>query len=116
MDKLYKKAKRNAEYYLAEKLASDCTDGWFRYVKTLEDYAEPILISPAMAQEVLDANKVGEITPVEKENPTACISFSGKLIDGATVLKWISLGEKSRIVFFQFNILDKLFTNRTRPR
>jgi hypothetical protein len=107
MDKLYKKAKRNAEYYLAEKLANG-EDCWFRYVKTLEDYAEPVLISPAMAQEVLDANNVGEVTPVEKENPTVCISFNGKLLDGAGTLKWISLGEKSQIVFFQFNISDKL--------
>ena len=120
---LRKKALVNNRYYLSEKKADGGTNRWFRYVKTMDSYAEPVLVTPEMAQEVLDSdedfNLRKPIHPVTlqsladdlktgRTHPTISISFSGKLLDGRNVLQAIVLNKKSAIVFVSFNISDKL--------
>jgi hypothetical protein len=116
-------ALKNRNYYLSEKKADNGASKWFRYVRTMDTYSEPVLISPKMAQEMLDSDDDSSLRkPVspavleaiandlrrEKAHPTLSISFSGKLLDGRNVLQALLLNKKSAIVFVSFNISDKL--------
>jgi hypothetical protein len=112
-------AKKNQEYYLVEKEV-DNEDRWFRYIKTMESYSEPVLISPEMAKEILKAEddlrkpvdpRIVEAAARELNSEfhkTIAISFSGKLLDGRLVLEAICLNNQSAIVFISFNVSDKL--------
>lgn len=115
---LRKTAQKNQEYYLTEKEA-DKKDRWFRYVKTMESYAEAVLVSPEMAREVLktdnDLRKPVDLEIVKsvakefgENHKTIAISFSGKLLDGRVVLKAICFNNQEVVVFVSFNVSDKL--------
>ncbi len=114
---LTKKASENADYYLSEQRADGGADKWFRYVKSLENYAEPVLVTPEMAAELLesvknsfDLRKVAAKPSKRKkgEHPTVAISFSGRLLDGHSILKEIESKGTDEIVFFSFNVSDKI--------
>ena len=76
-------------------------------------------MSPKMAKEVLEGLEFREPTRFEtlrasvnnELSQTYCtvtISFSGRLLDGREVLEVIISSNKSAIVFFSFNVSDKL--------
>ena len=118
MSKLQKTAQKNQAYYLSEKEADNGQRQWFRYVKTMDAYSEPVLISQQMAQELL-GNDFSLRKPMEKKALRALvddlkqsqskisISFSGKLIEGHNVLQAI-VASDAAIVIVSFNISDKL--------
>ena len=118
MSKLQKTAQKNQAYYLSEKEADNGQRQWFRYVKTMDSYSEPVLISQQMAQELL-GNDFSLRKPMEKKALRALvddlkqsqskisISFSGKLIEGHNVLQAI-VASDAAIVIVSFNISDKL--------
>lgn len=110
---------RNRNYYLAEKRADDGKQSWHRYVKSLDTYSEPILVSPEMAKEVLENEDFKKPTRFEtlgvlvnneisQTYRTVTFSFSGRLLDGQQVLEVIVASDKSVVVFFSFNVSDKL--------
>ena len=121
---LRKTARKNRNYYLSQKKAEDHANPWFRYVKTMDSYSEPVLLSPKMAQELLETYDSGfslrkpaspeTIAAVaqglksEQCHKTVSISFSGKLIEGGNVLQAVVLNKESAIVFFAFNVSNKL--------
>ena len=98
-------ALKNQSYYLLEQKEDDCKNHWYRYVKTLEHYAEPILLTPEMAKELVGS--VDSVMEVQR-TPIVLISFLGNLFDGHEVLKTIVTSNKSMIVFCSFNVSDKL--------
>lgn len=108
---------RNRNYYLAERRA-DGKQSWYRYVKSLDNYSEPILVSPKMAKEVLgddfgQPSRFQTLAAVVNNElgqayRTATISFSGRLLDGREVLETIISSNSPTIVFFSFNVSDKL--------
>jgi len=110
---------RNRNYYLAEKRADDGKQSWHRYVKSLDNYSEPILVSPKMAKEVLEGFDFRQPTRFEtlgavvnnelnQAYRTVTISFSGRLLDGREVLEVVVASNNPAIVFFSFNVSDKL--------
>jgi len=117
-----KVARKNRHYYLSEKEADNGSNRWFRYVKTMDSYSEPVLLSPKMAQELLESDEdyslrkpisqsVLESLAAELKSgkyPTVSISFSGKLLDGWSTLHALIYNKKSAIVFLSFNVSDKL--------
>lgn len=121
---LEKMARKNRHYYLSEKKADEEKLQWFRYVKTMDTYSEAIWVSPKMAQELLEADENFDMRKPVKEDiiktlaqnlranmvphHTVAISFSGKLLDGRNLLAAVIMNGKSAIVFFSFNISDKL--------
>lgn len=119
MSKLQKTAQKNQNYYLSEKEADNGQRKWFRYVKTMDSYTEPVLISSEMARELLDESSFSLRRPMDEKalrslvddlkrsHSKISISFSGKLLDGHNVLQAIVASE-SAIVFVSFNISDKL--------
>lgn len=121
MTDLRKIAQVNRNYYLSEKKADNGEDRWFRYVRTMESYSEPVLISHEMALELLEGDD-GLRRPLPPAilqamandiknglaNPTISINFSGKLLDSSRVLRAIVMNNESAIVFVSFNISDKL--------
>lgn len=111
---LKKLAEKNQTYYLQEQVADDRTDKWFRYVKTMDSYAEPVLVTPAMAKEVLahyreefDLRKPKKMKVSDESHPTITFSFAGKLLDGQTILEAIAIGVPL-IAFVSFNVSDRL--------
>jgi len=116
---LIKTAEKNRNYYLTEQKADNDENKWFRYIKTMDSYSEPILISPRMAKEIIgyceddfDLRKPKTIRTIAKEletsHSTIAFSFAGKLLDGRLILEAILLNKKSAIVFVSFNVPDKL--------
>lgn len=114
-----KLARRNRNYYLSERKADNGKMPWFRYVKTMDVYAEPVLVSPKMARELLDGFDLRKPIPLTKVRRVAeeleskishrlSVSFYGRLLDGRVVLNAILLNRKSAIVVVSFNVFDKL--------
>lgn len=108
-------ARKNRKYYLSEQRADKGDNPWFRYVKTMDSYSEVVLISPKMAQELLDADKDSSmrkptLLPKLKdgESHKVSISFSGRLLEGQVILQAIVKNSKSAMVHFTFNVSDKL--------
>lgn len=115
MTDLRKVARRNRRYYLAEQAADAGKENWFRYVKTLDTYTEPVLISPEMAREMLNGFRLKRATSSDiiKAIDLSClnsisISFSGKTMEGRLVLEAILMSRSSAIVLVTFNVSDKL--------
>lgn len=122
---LRKLAKKNRNYYLAEAKGEVGENKWFRNVKTMDTYSEAVLISPTMAQQLLEADEDSAFRkPVDPavirgiaqnlskgnapSHEAISISFSGKLLNGRMMLEAIMLNKKSAIVFVSFNVSDKL--------
>lgn len=121
---LEKIARKNRHYYLSEKKTDEGKCRWFWYIKTMDAYSEAVLLSPAMAQELLESDEnfslrrpvkedvIRELAQDLKANKfshhTISISFSGKLLDGRNLLEAVIMNKKSAIVFCSFNISDKL--------
>lgn len=106
-----KLARKNQKYYLSERRADKCSNPWFRYVKTMDSYSEPVLISPKMALELLEADKDSSMRkPLDgKSMPsTVSISFSGRLLEGQAILQSIVNNNKSAMANFTFNVSDRL--------
>jgi len=100
-------AEKNRDYYLLEQKA-DSGDKWFRYVKTMDSYAEAVLITPEMAREALESSGFDLRKSSKKISNTITFSFSGKLLDGRALLKSIINSNKAIVVFVSFNVSDKL--------
>ena len=112
MTELMKIARKNRHYYLSEQRADNAASPWYRYVKTMDSYSEAVLLSPQMARQLLEADSDSALRKPVKEvdllaRPVS-ISFSGKLLNGHSVLQTVAMGEKSEIVYISFNISDKL--------
>lgn len=115
MTDLRKIARKNRRYYLSEQSADSCNENWFRYIKTMDVYTEPILINQHMARELLDSFNLKRATHpdvVKSVNlsgtHSVTINFSGKLIEGRLILEAILLSESSVVVMVTFNVSDKL--------
>ena len=120
---LKKIARQNRDYYLSEQKADNGENPWFRYVKTMDSYSEVVLLTPAMAQELLNTdkdymlrkptpksvlNKIAEDLKAGTVQMTVAISFSGKLLDGTRILQAVLIGNRPAVANFTFNISDKL--------
>lgn len=114
---LRKTAQKNQTYYLSEKEADNGQNKWFRYVRTMDTYTEPVLISPQMARELLEDFSLRKpmdekglrslVDDLKRSHPKISISFSGRLLEGHNVVQAI-VGSESAIVFVAFNISDKM--------
>ena len=118
-------ATENQNYYLSEQKADDSGSPWFRYAKTMDSYAEAVMLSPQMARDLLEAgndsamrkpislNIVNDLVRDLKagkslvEHPIS-ISFSGKLLDGRLPLQAVIAYKKPVVAYISFNISDKL--------
>lgn len=100
-------------YYLTEQNESE---PWFRCVKSMETYSEVVLITPKMAQDLLDAKKTRRnLRVVGPSNlklmgthHNVAINFSGNLIEGQDILENIVETRKSTEVLVTFNLSDRI--------
>ena len=93
-------ARRNQKYYLQEQKADSNTQYWFKYVKTLSEYTEPILVTPEMAQEIVQASGNKDLRIPD----AIVINFGGRIKEGSSLAARIT---KPEVVVFYFNVSEK---------
>ncbi len=113
MTALRKIASKNRKYYLSEQKADANENYWFRYVKTMEEYEEPVAITPKMASELLHGSFKKSTNPdvvkaVDLNKASISIGFYGRLMLGQLVLEAILMSNEKAIVLVKFNVPDKL--------
>lgn len=96
-------ARKNSGYYLHERKVDDNKDSWFRYIKNFWGYSEPILISPAMARDLLGSKKRG----ARSKNGMIALNYSGELVDGFEKVESIASGKKPAVALVCFNVPNK---------
>lgn len=99
-------AKKNQNYYLCEQ--AEVGGEWFRSVKTMEPYREKVLITPRMAKELLDSEKMSLRKPKLKSDEVT-ISFSGNLLTGKHLLENVLEEKQSKEVTIVFNVLNECY-------
>lgn len=104
-----KTACKNRRYYLREQKADLGKDYWFRYVKTLEKYSEPVLITPNMAKELLSEFSIKKAThpdiikAMDLDYMNIVISITGKLLVGKIELEALLMHNNKLTALVTFN-------------
>ncbi len=98
-----KLAKKNRYYYLKEREIDEHKDFWFKYIKDIGCYSEPVSISPAMAKELLDSKVKGG----RSKSGAIALDYAGQLIDGFERVESIASSKKPVVAFVFFNVVNK---------
>lgn len=105
-------ATRNWHDYMSQQTEEE---PWFRCVKTMETYSEPLLVTPEMARQLLNTKAKRSLRVVGPSDlvlsgthHNVSMNFSGHLVEGEQILEKLIETNKPLRVLFTFNLSDQI--------